>query len=343
MFNRIFSRLILVTVVSVLLPASAIAQDAPVCEPGFRLFTHELLWSEIAEGVCIPEQPQRIAYSWVFHIPALLRADYPFAGIANPDYIVSQFPEWESVIRAIPDIELPANLEATLQVNPDVIIEPDWAALDNYEELSAIAPTIAFQFDGTHQWKQLAQMYFEIAGLPDAYDTLIAEYDARAQELGELIGHPQDTKISLVWVFEDKLYLDTNYSSGGILLQDIGFALSDNAVFAEPAEEIIAAGEYPYFKEISWEEVQQVDADFIIAYGDFGTSEALQNNPLWQNLSAVQAGNVYYTSQNWAGGDIAAAHNLLDDVAAAFGVADQFSPNPYNIVPELESTPEVSG
>jgi iron complex transport system substrate-binding protein len=336
------TRLIAFISLSVLLTTHAAAQDAPVCEPGFRLFTHELLWSETAEGVCIPEQPQRIAYSWVFHIPALLRENYPFAGIANQDYVVSQFPEWEAIIRTIPDIELPANPEATLEINPDVIIEPDWAAQDNYEELSAIAPVVVFQFEGTHQWKQLVELYFEVAGLPEAYDILIAEYEGRAKELSELIGNPQDTNISLVWVFEDKFYLDTNYSSGGILLQDIGFALADNAVFAESAEEIIEAGEYPYFKEISWEEVQQVDADFIIAYGDFGTSEELQINSLWQNLSAVKTGKVYYTSQNWAGGDIAAAHNLLDDVAMAFGVADQFSPNPYKTAPEIESTPEAS-
>lgn len=323
----------------------ATAQDAPECEPGFRLYTHELLWHEIAEGVCIPEQPQRIAYAWPFHIPALLRADYPFAGLSNPSYVANQFPAWADAVADMPAIGLPPNLETTLTLAPDLIIEPGWAAEDNYDELSAIAPTIAFTFDGTHQWKQLAEMYFDVAGLSDAYDALMAEYEARAQELGALIGNPGEIEVSLVWVSEG-LNLDTNYSSGGMVLEDIGFARPASQILTQTPEEILAENGIPFFTTLSWEEAPLADGDFIIAYGDFGSEEGeqvladLQANPLWQTLSAVQAGNVYYSSVNWAGGDIAGAHNLLDDVAAAFGVADQLSANPYTTTEPLTAPAE---
>jgi iron complex transport system substrate-binding protein len=330
--------------------AAATTDAAPTCETGFRLFTHELLWSEIAEGVCIPEKPQQIAFAWPFHIPALLRTGYPLAAVANHEYLISQFPEWEAQITAVADVGLPPNLESVLTVNPDVIIEPDWAAGDNYAELSEIAPTIAFQFDGTHQWKQLAEMYFQIAGMQDAYDELIAEYEARATELGALIGNPQEIEVSLVW-FSDKPNAETNYSSGGILLSDIGFARPASQIIEQTPEEVIAAGGYPFFTEFSWEEVTKADGDLIIVAGDW-TGEAgaaalaeLEANPLWQSLSAVQAGNVHYTSMNWGGGDIAGAHNLLDDIAEAFGVADEFSPNPYatiNYLPGVEGAPEAT-
>lgn len=333
MLSKITRSLLVVGVVA-LLATSAAAQETPECEPGFRLFTHELLWSETAEGVCIPENPQRIAYSWVFHTPALLRGGAPLIGIADHAYLTAEFPEWQEVFEAIPDIQLPANLELTLQATPDLIIEPSWAAGDNYDELSAIAPTVAFQFDGTHQWKQLAEMYFELAGIPDAYDALMAEYEARAAELGELIGNPGDIKISLVAVWgPHRLY--TNYSPGGMIVEDVGFDRPESQVYTQTPAEIIADGGWPFFIPLDMELIPKADGDFIIGFGDFQTEEGaallaeLQANPLWNTLKAVREGNVYFTSVNWAGGDIAAAHAILDDLAAAFGVADQLSPNPY--------------
>ncbi len=346
--TRKFSSVIPIIGVVLLLAAGVtFAQDAPECEPGFRLFTHELLWSETAEGVCIPEKPQRIAFAWPFQVPALLRGGVPLAGIADHAYLNAEFPEWQSVIEAIPDIQSPPNLELTLEIAPDLIIEPSWAAGDNYEEISQIAPTVVFQFDGTHQWKQLAEMYFEIAGRLDAYEALMAEYNARAAELGELIGSPEDIEISLVAVWgPHRLY--TNYSPGGMIVEDVGFSRPAAQVYTEPAEDIIAAGGYPFFIPLDLEKIPDADGDFIIGFGDFQTEEGaallaeLQANPLWQPLNAVREGNVYFTTVNWAGGDIASAHSILDDLAEAFGVADQLSPNPYKTVlapvPTLEAS-----
>jgi len=321
------------------------AQDAPTCEPGFRLFTHELLWVETSEGVCIPEQPQRIAFAWPFQVPALLRGGVPLIGVGDVPYIINEFPEWEAEINNIPDIGLPPNLEVVLELAPDLIIEPSWAAEENYDLISAIAPTVAFQFDGTHQWKQLAEMYFEIAGKLDAYEELMGEYEARADELGELIGNPEDIELSLVAVWNpNRIY--TNYSPGGMIVEDVGFSRPENQVLHQTPEEIMAEGGYPFFIPLPMEEIQNADGDFLIGFGDFDTEdgakalEELQAHPLWQALNVVKEGKVYFTTVNWAGGDIAGAHAILDDLAKAFGVEDQLSPNPYKTVPTLESTEE---
>jgi iron complex transport system substrate-binding protein len=329
-------------------PASAALE----CEAGFRLFTHELLWTGTPDGVCIPEEPKRIAFAWIFHIPALVRAGFPFAGMGSTQYVTFEFPAWSSAVEDIPSVGLPPNLEAVLEVEPDLIIEPSWVAEENYDEMSVIAPTVAFQFDFTHQWKQLAEMYFEIAGMSNEYDVLMAEYEARAVELGGLIGNPEEIEVSLVWV-DTQLNLDTDFSVGGMILEDVGFARPETQLLPKSPEEMLADGIDPFFLPISWEQAQDADGDFIIAYGDFRTATGqarqteIEANPLWQSLSAVKAGNVYYTSVNWAGGDIAGAHNILDDIAKAFGVFDQLSPNPYNTVStlgdaEVETTPEAT-
>jgi iron complex transport system substrate-binding protein len=254
--------------------------------------------------------------------------------VGDRSYLLHEFPEWQTAIEAIPEIGEPPNLEVTLGLQPDLIIEPSWAATDNYDQISAIAPTVVFQFDGTHQWKQLAQMYFDIAGKSDAYDELISEYEARADELGELIGHPQDIEISLVAVWgPSRIY--TDYSPGGMVVADVGFSRPAVQVLQQTPEEVIAAGEYPFFFPLPLEEIQKAEGDFIIAFGDFDSEEGaalrqeLEKHPLWQTLEAVKTGNVYFTTVNWAGGDIAGAHAILDDLAKAFGVFDQLSPNPY--------------
>lgn len=337
-------RLLIHLVVAALLTTSlvAAAQDAetPECAPGQRRFTHALLWNETPGGaVCIPENPQRIAFAWPFQIPALLRGGVPIIAIDSREYLNHEFPEWQVVTESLAEIGLPPNLEATLALSPDLIIEPAWAAADNYAEVSQIAPTIAFQFSGTHQWKELAHMYFEIVGRVDQYDALMAEYEARADELGELIDSPEDIELSLVALWgENRTY--SNYSPGGMILEDVGFSRPAVQLYTETPEEITAAGGYAFFKPLDWENIQHAEGDFIIAFGDFDTEEGgkildeVTAQPLWQALTAVKEGKVYYSRMNWAGGDIAAAHTILDDIAEAFGVADQFSPNPYKTVPD---------
>jgi hypothetical protein len=115
MRNRLLHLLLLVVPTLFALTPIA-AQERIVCEPGFHLFTHELLWTGTPDGVCIPEQPQRIAFAWIFHVPALLRSDFPFAGIGSQEYVINEFPEWRPIIETIADIGLPPNLEAILEL-----------------------------------------------------------------------------------------------------------------------------------------------------------------------------------------------------------------------------------
>lgn len=346
------ANLVLDDLVALLAAPAAEATESPEiainCETGFRLFTHEYLWEGTPNGVCIPENPQRIAFPWYFHVPALLRMELPLVGISGHDYLIDEFPAWEAQIRAVPDVGDPANLEAILEVNPDLIIAPDWMIEEAGDQLTAIAPVVAFEFDGTHYWKSLAQLIFDASGHAADYDTLIAEYEARAQELAALIGSPQDIHLSLLNVRVGAMYIYTNYSPAGIILSDIGFARPEAQILSTTPEEVIAAGGWPYFQEVSMEEIQLADGDFVIVFGDFSAYvedgealQALQEHPLWGTLEAVQAGRVYISDQNWAAGDIANAHFVLDEIARAFGVYEQLSPNPYATAPEAEVTAEA--
>ncbi|MCG8352667.1 MAG: ABC transporter substrate-binding protein [Chloroflexales bacterium] len=88
--------------------------------------------------------------------------------------------------------------------------------------------------------------------------------------------------------------------------------------------------------------LDRLDADYILISGLFVGNEENQaaldeifETPLWQSLSAVQAGNVHISGVNFGGGDNGVMHYILDELAEAFGVEDQLSPNPYAIKSEI--------
>ncbi|MEM6431672.1 MAG: ABC transporter substrate-binding protein [Deinococcota bacterium] len=311
---------------------------AQTCTEGERLFDHELL---ATEPVCIPENPERVIVGWTFNITALLRADVPLVGLLDQEFNIEQFPNWEAELSAIPDMGRPLNLETMLGLEPDLIITSE-LFVEDVQLFNAIAPTVVFQRIGTHTWRQEAEVIFDAAGELGAYNDLMTELDNRIAELSGLLGGATEQELSVVNVRPGRILLYTQYSPGGIVIDELGFARPEVQLLPVTPEEFNSNRDaYPnlgsaYTREVSLELVDQAAGDFILVFGSFTGNEEAQayldevtTNPLWQSLDAVQEGNIYVSSVNFAGGDIGNAHAMLDELAAAFGVADELSPNPY--------------
>lgn len=326
------------------------------CAEGFRLFDHQYLASE---PVCIPQDPQRIAMVWSFNVTALLRAGAPIVGLHEKEFLIGQFPEWEAELSAITDLGDPPNIEQILALEPDLIITSAFYAqaekpatpndkIEINEIYSSIAPVVAFQWTGTHTWREVAELIFDAAGKKDAYAALVAEEAARSAELNTLLDSPEETELSIVNVRAEQIYLYTQYSPGGMVVEEVGFARPQVQRLPVTPEEYNAdRSAYPdfgaaYLSGISLELIDRAAGDFILVFGEFRTDDAAQANldkildtPLWQTLDAVKNGDVYVSGVNYAGGDIGNAHFMIDDLADAFGVLDQLSPNPYVTKAEL--------
>lgn len=337
--------LALLLILSIVSTMPVAGQESTPCDAGFRLFDHEYL---ATEPVCIPENPQKVVVAWAFNVTALLRADVPIIGTNSIEFNQGQFPEWTDDLGQITDVGRPINLEVILGLSPDLIITSDFDAEGNEDALSSIAPTVLFTWEGTHVWRDVAQLMFDAAGRLKEYDALMIEQETRAAELGTLIDDPQAVELSIVNVRADRILLYTQYSPGGMIVEEVGFS--------RPEVQLWPDAESPaYLREISFEELQQADGDYILIFGGFALDEDAQvtldellESPLWQSLGAVQADRVYISNVNFAGGDIGNAHAMLDELAAAFGVADDFSPNPYITRAEIparapEATEEAAG
>jgi len=325
------------------------AQDATECEAGFRLFDHEML---ATDPVCIPENPERVTLPEFIDVLPFLRADVNLVGASSIDgVLLPEFPNWEAELINIVDFSYPPNLEVLLSLEPDLIIVDNFIAdeidIDTFNE---IAPTVVYNFPPQNQWKERASFYFDAVGELEAYNALVSEYEARIDELRSLIENPEDMEVSLVAADPEGTFrIYSQYSGGSSILEDIGFSRPEAQLlpvtyeeYLESSEPIMGWGNY-LWRAISYERLDLADGDFIIIFGlrdSDSTLELVQENVLWQQLGAVQNGRFFVTSANFAGTDLASAHGVLDAVAEAFGVAEEFSPNPYTIkapLPALET------
>src|SRR3546814_12454703 len=79
------------------------------------------------------------------------------------------------------------NLEAIAAQRPDLILGAKVRPEALYEELSGIAPTVFTESSGTN-WKEGLAVTADALGATDAAERLLADSQARADEIGEAVG-----------------------------------------------------------------------------------------------------------------------------------------------------------
>lgn len=301
------TRKMLVLGVLVALPLLAVsfavsAQSTTECEAGFRPFTHAL------GETCIPEAPQRVVVLDTGEVDNALALGVPVVGAPVRDVLNYQA-YLSDQLEGIEDtgtISEP-NFEAILALAPDLIIGSKQRYEAIYPQLSAIAPTV-FTESLRVPWQDNFRFHADALGKSDEAEALIEAYDAHIAELQEALGDALDTTSISIIRFRPgqvRLYLKSSYI--GYILQDVGLTRPESQ-----NEDVFSA-------EISMEEMQLADADYIFVTGydvEDSERETFLNSPLWQTLEAVQNGHVVdINDDTWiAGLGIQAANLVLDDL-----------------------------
>lgn len=214
------------------------------------------------------------------------------------------------------------NLEAILQLKPDLLVGLDSHGA-TYAQLSRIAPTFLLKFEHSGRWKQVFQNFGEVLGKADVVAEKLAAYDQRVQELQNRLGDRRaDLKISVIRLYPDSTTMYLQDSFCGTVLADVGLG-------RPPAQAIDAATAQAQFGNpiqavLSEELLSQIDGDVIFVWTGENTATAdaeaqeklaaLKKNPLWQQLQAVQQGQVYEVPSYWIGSGPVAADAILDDL-----------------------------
>jgi iron complex transport system substrate-binding protein len=237
------------------------------------------------------------------------------------------------------------NLETLLAAAPDLIIGWDYQVGDAYEQMSAIAPTVAIVPYNGATWIEAGHIIAEVIGRTEEHEEWVEVWENTIATLREEyaeFGDPLNTQITILNGFNPAAIRMESVGNGQIaeIVTAAGFSVTP-----------LPEGTVDAYPEISLELLPQIDADVILITTNFFSPEdfeTFQNegfgaSPIWQSLEAVQNGRVYFVDTFfWTnGGPTVNTQIVLPDLFAA--VYDNQAPR-FNVLEEtdLEATQEAS-
>jgi iron complex transport system substrate-binding protein len=205
-----------------------------------------------------------------------------------------------------------ANLEAVLEAEPDVILAASGLAQDQYDALSAIAPTVVPEAAAMGEWEAPLHTYAQALGADDELTERLDAVTERAEALagsGALTG----TVAVVRWMDSGPLIMNANNMPGKLL----------QAAGAEPVQAAVDLADAPHSDPLSLENLGDVDADrlFLAAFGADGASAlaAAQAESAFTRLKAAASGATSSVDGGvWSSssGPIA-AEQVMDDIENA--------------------------
>ena len=177
------------------------------------------------------------------------------------------------------------NIEQIAALEPDLILgmyvglEPD-----EYEKLSALAPTVAQSGDhpdfGT-PWQEMTLTAGQALGRSAEAEQLVDDVEAQFARVRE--AHPEFEGVELAYAGAydgGQFYVETEGSTRVQVLLDLGFVVGD---------ELAALGSDRFYHEISPEQLELLDQDLVVwEPADVSLVPAIRANPLYGTLAVSQ-------------------------------------------------------
>ncbi|WP_342572472.1 ABC transporter substrate-binding protein [Paenibacillus sp. FSL R5-0749] len=269
-------------------------QDTSVEESGTQTIEH------LKGTAVVPQKIERMVVLSAAYIDHMLTIGEKPAGVnVEVRYGGDYLPYLADQLAGVPTVgsaDSP-NLEAILQINPDVIVVESRTAESTYEQLEKIAPTIVLgnewldYEDDTTYW---TQDLLTIAGLFNKVDLAkekIAEVEQQAEQLKAKIEQLDQKKLAYLRVREKTLqiYAEKGHPTNILLYHDLGFV----PTAVTPVEQR---------EDLSIEKIADIDANFVVLEVDPNAEDYLDNinaSSLWKRVPAVDADQVYTTDSFW--------------------------------------------
>lgn len=186
----------------------------------------------------IPSQPQRILSTAVTLTGSLLAIDAPViasgATAANTEVADDQgfFTQWGDIAKergVVPIDDLDLDIEKVVGQNPDLIVVSKTgadSAVDLYDQLSAIAPTIVIDY-GDKTWQDVSEILAEATGHEVDAAAVFDRFDSTIEAAkAEMTLPPQPTS-AMVYNGTEDANIWTAESAQGKLLTELGFTLAE--------------------------------------------------------------------------------------------------------------------
>lgn len=221
-----------------------------------------------------------------------------------------------SGVTEIGDYNAP-NLEAILALEPDLIIGYTFGGDLYYEpsEIEAyeqIAPFVIMETGASVE--EVMRGFADLLNAEEEFEALRAHYEVRVAEVRALLPENlEDITISVIQMQDDGLIntFGRGWFSFGEVFEDIGFTSYP------PNQAEGQAVETCYPDSQSLETVREFDGDIVFYYATAPAND-YSENPLFQQLKAVQAGQAFEWTDDWWGNSYDTLYNILDDLETWF-------------------------
>ncbi|MBM7663178.1 iron complex transport system substrate-binding protein [Bacillus mesophilus] len=213
--------------------------------------------------------------------------------------------------------ETQPNLEEIAKLKPDLIIASKLRHEEVYAQLSEIAPTVAHET--VFMYKETVELMGQAMNQEEKAEEILANWDNRVADLStklqEKLGDKWPVNVSVLNFRPDHARI---YNTGfaGSVLAEVGFTRPENQQIEDAVTMLNDK-----------ESITEMNADVFYIFNENDpavqkTYEEWTSHPLWKNLDAVKANQVYevdVVTWNMAGG-ILAANLMLDDIYDRFGL-----------------------
>ena len=265
--------------------------------------------------VTIPADPQRIIASYLEdHLVTLGVTPVAQWSVTNgiQDYLQP------AGLEGVPTIDYNLPPEAVASFSPDLILIGSETSVQNglYEQYAKIAPTYVLGDQVINDWRSTLLKIGELLGKSDDAKQAIADYDAKAADtkakLQSVIG---DKPVAIVWLVQKQFFVvNKEVSSGAVLFGDLGLKQSNLTSSLPDAT--------ANWNPITLEKLAELDADYLLLVNSDGEGAEVLKDPIWKNIPAIKAGQVYEFSRSssWLYNGAAAGERMMDDLLQALNI-----------------------
>lgn len=289
--------------------------------PGVRIIEHAMGQTEIT-GV-----PQRIvALEWTYAEDLLALGVQP-VGIAD----IAGMNKWVQMkeLSLSPDVadvgtRQQPNLEKISELDPDLIIAPQFRVQDIYGDLSAIAPTVVFNpyaseeenLDHLTEMEQTLMAIADIVGRHDAgvaaIERMNSSFERAAQQVNAAGRSGEEFLVVQAYTNANDAAEMRIFTGNSIPAQIMNRLGLDNAWDVQY--------ELYGFSTVGLESLVDVDhaSFFYVVQDDDNVFAGEWDNPVWQNLEFVKEGRTYALGgDTWVFGGPISAEIFAEKVAGA--------------------------
>ncbi|GLU90554.1 iron-siderophore ABC transporter substrate-binding protein [Agromyces sp. NBRC 114283] len=272
------------------------ASDASVTGEGFPITMEHALGETVIE-----QAPERVAtWGWGSTEAAIALGVYPVA-IGEQIWTVGagNYLPWVEAAYEDAGVELPALLsdpeggatvpyEEFIEADPDLILAPySGLTQEQYDTLSEIAPVVAYpEAPWTTPWDEEIRITAEALGLTEQGDEVLASISEQLAETAA--AHPEfaGKTFAGIWDGDGFVSVYTAADSRIEVLTELGLEVA-------PSVSKLDTSDGGFYYELSYEQLDQLDADFIVSYhSSKEEADAFLTKPEVQAIPAVAAGKV---------------------------------------------------